>query len=301
MTRPAASPTARWVVVAALAVLVVGAGGLVAAALWSDSRAGAGATLRTGAVTFAAQVAGDGSTRVASADGGPVTVTLPGAQIVRVLDQTGPDPAPVFWRFEATGAALGIAGLTYDVAVTGVVDADGVPHDLVAGQGLAGTVLDGSVVTIYPAAAGGDCSTVPDPDPGQQDADVRVHGGEQDVLQPAGSNPTGGTRVRAWCVAMDWRDDPDGAYASEARAVATGQDGTTRQDRDTWDAVVAFPRTLDPVGSYANRAQAEGTAQDGSPARDSDDWTAVLFPDPSAEPDLVITLDPAVTTLAAAR
>jgi hypothetical protein len=36
--------------------------------------------------------------------------------------------------------------------------------------------------------------------------------------------------------------------------------------------------------------------QDGTTSRAQDDWQAVLHPDPSGEPDVVLTLAPAVTS-----
>lgn len=270
---------------------------LTANALWSAGRTTVEPTMQVGAVTFAAQVGDDTASRQVSVDGGAVQVRLPGSEIVRVLDQTGPDSDPVIWRFRATGAALGITGLVYDVAVTEQVDQDGQIEDLSDGVAQAGTVLAGTSLKVYPAAAGGDCSAVPEMPEGQEDRNVVVYGGDQVELQAAGENPTGADIVREWCVALNWEDDPDGVYANEVQAVGTGQDGTQSQSLAEWAAVVAFPPSLDPLGSYLNRVLAEGTAEDSTTSRAEDDWDAVLYPDPSAEPDVVITLDPAVTNL----
>ncbi|GIG23823.1 hypothetical protein [Cellulomonas denverensis] len=282
--------------VAPVAVLALCAGSLTAQALWSDRDDGASTTMPTGAVSFAAQAA-DATTPVVSTDGGPVTLTLPGSEIIRVLDQTGPDPDPVFWRFTMSGAALGITGLAVDVRLDSTVDRDGTVTDISAGTASPSTVLGGSVVKVYPAAAGGDCSAVPVTPAGQEDRNVVIYDGDGYQLQAAGTNAGGSTRTQEWCVAMDWIDDPDGVYANQVQATAVGMNGEVSTAIADWSAVVAFPRSLHTSGDYVNEASVIGTGADGSRPRDEDGWHAVLFPDPSAEPSVVITLDPAVTNL----
>jgi hypothetical protein len=66
---------------------------------------------------------------------------------------------------------------------------------------------------------------------------------------------------------------------------------------DEWDAVVAFPRSLPAGAIYGNRATVDALGLDGRALHDASEWHAVLVPDPSAEPDVIITLDPAVTNL----
>ncbi|MEV7974140.1 hypothetical protein [Cellulomonas sp. NPDC089187] len=286
--------SSRSVIAAAALVL---AGGLIANALWSDNLQPLQPSMRTGGVSFAAQAGYDTSTRVDSIAGEAVTLTLPGSQIVRVLDQPGPDPEPVFWRFRMTGAAMGITGLVAHISVTSQIHDDGSTHDLSGGFAEHNTVLGGSVVKLYPAAAGGDCSVVPATPEGQEDRNILVYDGAEYTVQAAGVNPSGDLITREWCVAMDWIDDPDGLYVNEVQVRATAEDGTSSNGIDEWRSAVAFPRTLDPIGSYANRAWVEALAMDGTTSRDSDDWNAVLYPDPAAEPDVLLTIDPAVTNL----
>jgi hypothetical protein len=64
----------------------------------------------------------------------------------------------------------------------------------------------------------------------------------------------------------------------------------------SWRAGVAFPPLLDATGAYAGRASVAALGQDGTTSRAQDDWQAVLHPDPSGEPDVVLTLAPAVTS-----
>ncbi|GIG26597.1 hypothetical protein [Cellulomonas denverensis] len=284
----------RVVVAAAAAVL---AGGLAANALWSDGRQSLEPAMQTGAVSFAAQVGHDASTRVVSTVGEAVTLTIPGSELIRVLDQRGPDPEPVFWHFRMTGAAMGITGLVADVRATAQVAADGTTHDLTTGIAEAGTVLAGSVVKIYPAAAGGDCSAVPDVPAGQEDRNVLVYDGEADQVQAAGVNPEGDLVTREWCVAMDWIDDPDGLYVNEVQVIGTAEDGTVNTGLAEWRSEIAFPRQLDPLGTYVNEAWVEALAMDGTTSRDSDSWSAVVYPDPSSEPGIQLTLDPSITNL----
>lgn len=284
----------RAAVIACALVLV---GGLTAQALWSSHRQSLDLTMRTGAVSFAAQVGHDTSTRVVSAGGEAVSLTLPGSELIRVLDQPGPDPDPVFWRFRLIGAAMGITGLTADVQVTAQVREDGSSHDLSDGLAEDRTVLAGSVIKVYPAAAGGDCSVVPATPEGQEGRNVLVFGGDDHLVQGAGLNPSGDLITREWCVAMDWIDDADARYVNEVQASGTASDGSTSNDLDVWESVVAFPRSLDPIGTYLNEAWVEALAVDGTTSRDSDSWSAVIYPDPSAEPDIVLTFDPSITNL----
>lgn len=274
--------------------------GLVTAAhaLWTVHDSVILPTVATGSVTFGAW-AGDG-VRTDSADGAPVTLTLPGSQIARVLDETGPDPQPVVWRFTASGVAHGVTGLVYDVRVTAQVAADGTTHDLAGGVARPGTVLAGSTLSVYPAAAGGDCSAVPpapEPAEGEPTRNVHTHTAEQHVLQDAGSNATGEPVVQEWCAAVRWSHAPDGRYANDAHVTARGADGTPSSAMAQWQAGVAFPPSLDASGTYANRGSVAARGEDGTTSRAHDDWRGVLYPDPSGEPDVTVTLDPAITHL----
>lgn len=269
-------------------------------ALWTVNDAVVVPPFRTGAVAFAAQAAGDDATRVHSDAGEPVTVTLPGAEIIKVLDQTGLEPEPVFWRFRASGAALGITGLSYDVSPADQVGRDGATHDVSSGVARAGTVLAGSTVKVYPAGTGGDCSAVPATPAaaeGEPQRNVHVIAGEAHVLQEPGANLSGREVEQEWCVSMRWNHDPDGQYVNEVHVRSTAEDGEENGARTRWQAAVAFPPALDPLGEYVGRGSVRATAEDATVSRDHDEWRALVFPDPSGEPDLVLALDPWVTNL----
>jgi hypothetical protein len=269
-------------------------------ALWTVNDAVTIPAMQTGGVLFAAQASGDDGTRVVSAGGAAVAVTLPGSEIIKVLDQLGPDPDPVFWRFTASGTALGITGLTYDVAATTQVAKDGSTYDVSSGIAQEDTVLAGSTTKIYPAAAGGDCSTVPEtpetPE-GESPKNVYFYESQAHVLQNAGANLTGQEIEQEWCVAMDWNNDPDGLYVNDAQVSATAEDGSDNGALASWQAAVAFPPSLSALGEYYNKALVEAQAADLTMSRDEDDWGAVLYPDPSREPSLTLTLDPTITNL----
>jgi hypothetical protein len=286
-------------VVVTVQAAAIGTFGLVTAAhaLWSTDDTVFLPVVPTGSVAFAAR-SGDGPAAV-SVGGSPVTLTLPGTVVAEVLDRTGPDPEPVLWRFAASGAAFGITGLVYDVRVTAQVAADGTTHDLADGRALPGTVLAGSTMAVYPAAAGGDCAGVPaapEPAEGEPAGSVHTHAATGHVLQEPGTNPTGEPVVQEWCVALAWDRAPDGRYAGDAHVVAGAADGTSSRAVASWRAGVAFPPLLDATGAYAGRASVAALGQDGTTSRAQDDWQAVLHPDPSGEPDVVLTLAPAVTS-----
>ncbi|WP_158375380.1 hypothetical protein [Cellulosimicrobium cellulans] len=289
------------VAVTAQATAVVVFGLVTAAhALWSVDDVVLQPMVQTGSVAFAA--GSEGAPPTVSA-GGAVVLTLPGSRVADVLDRMGPDPEPVLWRFTATGAALGIAGLSYDVQVTAQVAPDGTRHDLSGGVARPGTVLAGSTMSVYPAAGadGTDCSAVPAapaPAEGEAPRNVHAHAAAQHVLQQPGANPDGEPVTQTWCVALTWNHDPDGRYANDVHVVARGADGTSSRALDQWRAGVAFPPLLDASGTYAGRGSVAALGEDGTTSRAHDDWWAVLHPDPDGEPDVTLTLSPAVTTLA---
>jgi len=251
--------------------------------------------MQVGRVQFAAQA--DSGRRVFSEAGAPVTVSVPGSVIAKVVDQVGPDPEPVFWRFRASGAALGIAGLDYDVTAVAQTSTNGERTDLADGLAKPGTLLSKSTMTIYPASANGDCSTVPDVGPDQEDRNVRLAGATDVELQAPGANRDGAVRTDEWCAAISWQRDPDGVYANGVQVVATGENGTQNGALDDWSSVVAFPASLDPLGDYLSRVDASATAADGSTSHDDDRWGSRLFPDPKREPDVTLELDPTVTSV----
>lgn len=279
--------------VAAAAALALA---LVAQALWSDHGTGTGGSMEIGSVRFGATTEdGTPSIPADSEAGGAVTVTLPGSTIVEVLDQSGLDPDPVIWRISASGYAQGITGLVYDLTVTDQVHRDGSVTSLSTGVGADGTILALSTMKVYPASVNGDCSSVPaTPEGGTQN--VYVFDGDGRVLQAAGAY-AGGPTAQDWCVAIVFNSPQDGGYANEAKASGTDEAGHLSRAMDRWSAAVAFPPSLSSVGAYTNRVDALGLAEDGTYSRDRDWWGATLFPDPTLEPDVTITLDPTVTNL----
>lgn len=249
-----------------------------------------------GGVAFAAQPATDDTARTYSPDGGAVEITLPGTEIAKVLGQTGIDPDPVIWRFQARGYAQGITGMTFDVAATAQVDADGTETDLSSGVAREGTLLSFSTVKVYPAAVNGDCSAVPETPEGQEGRNVVLFDNDDRVLQQPGAD-TGAEVVQDWCVAMDYNTAPDAEYHNSVYVAAVSADGSQVTALDGWTAAVGFPPSLDALGTYLNEVLATGTAADGSTARDTAVWEGVLYPDPSNEPDVILSLDPSVTSL----
>jgi hypothetical protein len=274
-----------------------------AQALWSDGGSALGPAVRTGTVAFAASTR-EAPDPVYSAGGGPVQVTLPGSVIGGVLGQTDVDASPVVWTFEASGWADGIAGMVYDVTASAQVSSDGSTVDLTSGVAAEGTLLHYSTTKVYPAAVNGDCSAVPATPEGVTPRDLYVFGRDDvgdyqlgaaaQVLQAPGARTAGGT-TQLWCVAMTFDLAPDGGYVNDVQAVGRGLNGKPVGATDTWAAAVAFPPSLPALGEYYNLARVWGTADDLTISRAHDDWDAVLFPDPSGEPSVTITLDPAVT------
>nr|WP_154728709.1 hypothetical protein [Cellulomonas hominis] len=266
-----------------------------AQALWSAQRSAELASYQAGAVAFGVDVGGDPVTRDDSVDGAPVTVTVPGSEIIKVLDQSGLEPEPLFWRFRASGAALGIAGMTHQVTTASQVWSDGSTHDVSSGFARENTVLAGSTVTIYPADARRGCSAVPPtPAAGEGQPNVHLHP-DPVVLQEPGTNLKGLEVEQEWCVALRWNHDPDGRYVNDVQVTATAEDGTDKGAMAQWRSAVAFPPALNPLGSYVNRGSVAGTGEDLSVSRDHDEWHSVVYPDPSGEPALVLRVQPVVT------
>ncbi|QAY64602.1 hypothetical protein ET495_16910 [Xylanimonas allomyrinae] len=296
------TPTARRGVragaAAAVAAAVTCAAVTAAHALWSLDAAVTVPAFQVGGVSFAAEPrdADDATTLRYSVDGGAVAVLVPGSTIAQVLGRTGNDLAPVIWSFDVTGWADGAAGLVYDVSVAAQVDAVGTTHDLSSGSGRDGTLLRYSTFKVYPASGSGGCSWVPQtaqPAAGQVPQNVYVVDGDAHLLQEPGARAGEGT-TQVWCVAIAAIDRPDGLYANEVTATGTdAAKGTTRVSVDSWHAAVAFPSSQPPLGDYRNTVLAQGVA-DGTIARDADEWGAAVYPDPGSEPDVRITLDPAV-------
>ncbi|WP_345751536.1 hypothetical protein [Microbacterium rhizophilus] len=265
-----------------------------AQALWALNQVQETAPVNEGAVQFGAQPLGDVGAAEFSADGGAVHVRLPGTVIAQVVGQTGGGSGPVIWRFQARGWAQGIAGIDFDVAPVEQVAKDGSTTSLAEGRGRANTLLARSTAKIYPAAVNGDCSQVPETPEGDA-RDVIVYEGRERTLQEPEAY-TGAETVQDWCVAIAYDAPPDGLYVNDVAVDATGDDGRSISGLDRWASAVGVPPSLEPAGEYVNSAETSGTGVDGSEASDATEWRSMLYPDPSNEPDLVIALDPLVTT-----
>ena len=295
-------------VAAAAGAVVLGSGATVLA-LWTDSDSRTVPSIMVGNVAFGGYGESgptDTTNKQYSRDGTAVTLTLPKDVILKLLDQTRPDPDPVFWQFTVDGWAKGPAGMNYDVAVT----SQRVGADLVASlsEGLAksGTLLAKSVMKVYPAQVNGDCSSVPDTPAGPAknvylydyvDLDLTPADPVTDhVLQDPGVyDEIQAATTQLWCVAISYDSPTEGSYTNEVQAVGTSPNGTKHSALARWESVVVFPPSLDPLGPYVNRVDVTGTAADGTESQVSDTYQAMVYPDPSGEPDVTITLTPKVT------
>lgn len=284
--------------VTAGAVVALLAGGIAAAALWS-ARVGAEVPdVALGAVRFGA--ASETVTDPSYSEAGkPVTVTLPSKTVIEVLEQTTIDADPVIWRFTASGSALGIAGLNYDVAVTAQAKGDD-SHDVSSGIAKPGTVLERSTLKVFRAGDGGDCSAVPEtpetPE-GETPKNIYVFGNDDVVLQAPGTALQGAESAQEWCAAISWNSIADGTYVNDVRVTGIAEDGSANGAIARWHSQVGFPPALELLGVYRNLAHVEATAEDTTKAKASAEWDADIYPDPSGEPDIVISLDPIVTNV----
>lgn len=291
-------PRTRTLIVAG-GVVALMAGSLAASALWSTGVGVDVPSVALGAVRFGAEPETSGVARSFSEAGEAVSVTLPGSTVIEVLDQDAVGAEPVIWRFTASGTALGIAGLNYDVAVTEQVTADGA-HDIGSGHAQPGTVLEQTTMKVYRAGVGGDCSAVPEtpavPE-GEAPRNVHVFDTTDVELQAPGAALDGAETLQEWCVALNWNSVADGTYVNDVRVLAMAEDGSANGAQASWHSQVGFPPALEMLGVYRNLALVEARAEDTTRARASDEWHADIYPDPSGEPDVVITLDPVVTNL----
>lgn len=196
-------------------------------ALWSADTLVAIPAITRGQVAFAASASG--AEPVASVAGAPVTLTVPGTQIARVLDE-----GSAVWTITVSGTAPGATSLTYDVSV-GQQVTDGETFDVVDGAARPGTVLAASTAKIYPAGPAADCSDVPADD---SLANVSVYDGTAHVLQEPGTALTGQTSEQTWCVAVTFAPSVGdlGEYRSTVSVEALAQDATTARDEDAWHA-----------------------------------------------------------------
>jgi len=284
------------VTTAAAAALAV-AGAVGAQALWNSSSRVEVPAMPVGSVGFAAYPLGEPADVDSSTAGESVTVRLPGERLIDLTERSIDDTAPLIWRFVVRGAALGIAGLHYSVTVSSQ-DRAGATFDLTSGVAQPGTLLAGSTLKVYPAALGGDCSAVPVmPEPADGvERNVAVFGGEDVVLQEPGLGVSGRQTEQEWCAALSWNSAPDGRYRNDVQVSAATADGGVSGALDSWQAVIGFPPALDVTGTYRSLAHADALAADGTRGRGTARWDADLYPDSSGEPDVLITLAPAVTT-----
>lgn len=290
---------ATYTLTGAGALALVLAGTLTAQALWSSSMTVEVPTVSVGSVAFSASPFGAAAEEAqVSANGEAVSVSFPGAQLVELTERTIDEPGPMIWRFVARGGALGIAGMDYSVAVTAQQGASET-HDLSSGIAKPGTLLEGSTLKVYRAALGGDCSAVPatpQSAEGETPRNVYVFGGDDVVLQEPGTAVEGQQSEQEWCVAATWNSPPDERYRNDATVTAIAVDGGVNGAIDSWHALIGFPPALALLGTYASEAAAEALAMDGTRARGVNRWGAEIYPDPSGEPDVVITLTPTVTS-----
>ena len=287
----------RLVVTGGAVVALLGLG-IGAAALWNAQVGAKVADTSIGAVRF-----GAASETVPepeySATGAPVTVTLPGKTVIEVLEQTSIDADPVIWRFTASGSALGITGLNYDVAVTQQVAGE-TEHDVSSGVAAPGTVLERSTLKVFRAGAGGDCSAVPatpETAEGETPKNIYVFGGDDVSLQEPGAARDGSESSQEWCAAISWNSVADGTYVNDVQVTGVAEDGSINGAVDRWNSQIGYPPALEILGTYFNRAVVEATAEDTTTARAKAEWEADIYPDPSGEPDVVIALDPIITNL----
>ncbi|MDN8548967.1 hypothetical protein PUW81_007595 [Microbacterium sp. NM3R9] len=282
---------------AGAAVLSLG-GALAAQALW-------GAALRTsvpvfpvGSVAFAAFPSDRPDAPQSSEDGEAVSLRIPGALLAEIIEPPEGTSKPVVWRFTAQGSAPGIAGMDYDVSVREQLD-DGATHDLSSGHALPGTVLAGSTMKVFRAGLGGDCSAIPEtppPNEGEAPRNVHVFDGEDVRLQDPGAGVPGAMTTHEWCAVVEWNHADDGRYRNDVTVSGVGENGSVNHGIAAWHAVVGVPPALEMAGTYLGRAAADGSGENGARVRAEGEWYADLYPDPFGEPDIVIALQPAVTS-----
>lgn len=280
-------------------IVAVMTGSLAANALWSSGVDIDVPAASLGGVRFGAASEDTAGARSFSDAGAPVTVTLPADRVLEVLEQTSNDAEPVIWRFTASGAALGIAGINYRVDVTSQGTGEHA-HDLSSGQAAPGTVLERSTMKVYRSGAGGDCSAVPPtPEPADGEVAKNVHLFDADdvQLQEAGTALDGTESSQEWCVAIEWNDTADGTYVNDVQVAGIADDGTLNGGVARWHAQVGFPPALEMLGTYRNLVRVEATAADTTKAQASAEWEADVYRDPADEPDIVISLDPIVTNV----
>ena len=152
----------RRLLVSGVGLVVLLASTATALALWSARDTTTTGSILVGEVSFEAH--GQTGTTIPqySLHGEEVQLTLPGSEIVKVLDQIAVDPDPVIWRFWVEGYAQGYTGMNFDVAVISQNAVDGTVYDVTSGVALPKTVLAFTTMRVYPGSSTGDCSAVPE-------------------------------------------------------------------------------------------------------------------------------------------
>ena len=152
----------RKLLVSGVGLVVLLASTATALALWSARATTTTGSILVGEVSF--QARGQTGTTIPqySLHGEEVQLTLPGSEIVKVLDQIAVDPDPVIWRFWVEGYAQGYTGMSFDVAVISQNADDGTVYDVTSGVALPKTVLAFTTMRVYPGSSTGDCSAVPE-------------------------------------------------------------------------------------------------------------------------------------------
>ena len=303
---------ARRIAVSALCgTLAILSGINVAHALWADSGQSIIPPFNFGSVSFGVRDLADDTdaTLAMSQQGEAVQIVIPGSVISQVGQQRGVNPLPVIFRFEVMGWAHGIAGMDYIIETVAQITGEG--HRVLYHDGqyishpLESTFLFHSYMSVYPASIGGDCVGIGGPyrDPAIMSGETYplLVGSNEDptVLQlPAVQvPPPDHISTNIWCVEFNFRSEDDGWYANDVFAVGYTEDSRLLANIAHWYTHVAFPPSLPALGEYWNIVNAWGRAADDTQPEARDEWWPTVFPDPDVEPDVVITIQPHVTSI----
>ena len=298
-------------VTAAFGILAILLGINVAHALWSESAANVMPTFNIGSVSFGVTGYSDdtGQSVSMSQQGEAVELRVPGSVISQVRQQRGATAVPVIYRFEVVGWAHGIAGIDYTIdSVHQVSDEQRVTlfHDgRIVNSAIESTFLHHSTMAIYTASVGGDC-IIPDSlnthteflDSTSQQllvANNDIH----TTLQIPGMQaaPPQHISKNIWCVELNFNHENDGWYANDAFVIGQAEDSRLLANIAQWHSHISFPPSLPSLGEYVGIVNAWARAADETEPETWAQWRATVFPDPGAEPDVVITIQPYVTSV----
>ena len=260
--------------------------------------------------------------------GQPIEVRVPGSVIAAVLDQQETaNPVPQMWSFQVVGRTVESLGLDYTVAAnrqewTALPDnSQPAPHLLTGGMADDDTVLYYTTLQVYPTPDGTclpdhapplptDLSEtggphiyiyndfyLPPPDPALAVAPPASLLQHHLLTEPGDLKLAEPTDIvtQTWCVAVAFINDADLPYTQQAWA--TGIDGAGKELMafNSWSGLISFPPSLPMAGYYVSSFLAQGIGVDKSLSQDTYVWYAEVYPDPTDEPDVVISLDPSVT------